>query len=300
MHANQIQAVRRFNRAVTQRIGALNASFLDRGRPLGEARLLYEIGPDGREVSALRQTLGLDSGYLSRLLRSLERKGLVRTRRGTDDRRGRRVEPTCRGINELAEYERRSDGFAKSLLLPLNADQRQHLVAAMAEVERLMRAAAVEIRMEAADSAAAIWCLQEYFRELAARFAGGFDPATSISARPDELTPPDGCFAVARLDGAPVGCGALKTKDAAIGEIKRMWVAASARGLGVGRRILGVLEEQARQFGLRTLRLETNEALTEARHLYSSSGYAEVPAFNDEPYADHWFEKTGLDEPAKD
>ena len=131
METDQIRRVRSFNRTVTQRIGALNSSFLDRGRPLGEARLLYEIGPDGRDVSVLREKLALDSGYLSRLLRSLEGQGLVRTRRRGGDGRGRYVEPTRTGIDELEEYERRSDGFAKSLLLPLSSNQRDRLVAAM-------------------------------------------------------------------------------------------------------------------------------------------------------------------------
>src|SRR5271155_6218631 len=245
MDTDQIRQVRRFNRTVTQRIGALNSSFLDRGRPLGEARLLYEIGPDGRDVSMLREKLALDSGYLSRLLRSLERQGLVRTRRGGGDGRGRYVEPTRTGIDELEEYERRSDGFAKSLLLPLSSDQRDRLVAAMAEVEKLMRAAAVELRVEKPDSDAARWCLATYYRGLAERFEGGYDPATALPLGPDNLIPPTGCFIVAYLDGAPIGCGALKVKekDATIGEIKRMWVAAGARGLGVGRRMLMALEE---------------------------------------------------------
>src|SRR5277367_539713 len=167
MQIDQIHRVRSFNRAVTQRIGALNNSFLDRGRPLGEARLLYEIGPDGREVRVLRERLALDSGYLSRLLRSLERQGLVRMRRGASDGRGRYVEPTRPGIDELEEYERRSDGFAKSLLLPLSSKQRERLVAAMTEVEKLVRAATVEIRLEKPHSAAALLCLEAYYRELA-------------------------------------------------------------------------------------------------------------------------------------
>jgi DNA-binding MarR family transcriptional regulator/GNAT superfamily N-acetyltransferase len=300
MEAEQIRKVRSFNRTVTHRIGALNSSFLDRGRPLGEARLLYEIGPDGREVSALRERLALDSGYLSRLLRSLERQGLVRTRRGTGDGRGRHVEPTRAGLDELVEYERRSDSFAKSLLLPLSSKQRERLVAAMTEVERLMRAAAVEIRVEQADSAAAQGCLETYYRELAERFAGGYDPAMARPLGPDKLTPPTGCFLVAYLDGAPIGCGALKATDATIGEIKRMWVAAGARGLGVGRRMLMSLEQHARQFGLGVLRLDTNEALTEAQNLYRTSGYQEVARFNDEPYAHHWFEKVGLTEQETD
>ena len=300
METDQIRCVRSFNRTVTQRIGALNSSFLDRGRPLGEARLLYEIGPDGREVSVLREKLTLDSGYLSRLLRSLERQGLVRTRRRASDGRGRYVEPTRDGIDELEEYERRSDGFARSLLLPLSSNQRDRLVAAMAEVERLMRAAAVEIRVEQTDSAAARWCLETYYRELAGRFAGGYDPATARPLGPDKLIPPTGCFLVAYLDGAPIGCGALKAADATIGEIKRMWVAAGARGLGVGRRMLMSLEDHARQFGLGVLRLDTNKALKEAQNLYRTSGYQEVARFNDEPYAHHWFEKVGLTAPETD
>src|SRR5271155_4174700 len=248
MDTDQIRQVRRFNRTVTQRIGALNSSFLDRGRPLGEARLLYEIGPDGRDVSVLREKLALDSGYLSRLLRSLERQGLVRTRRGAGDGRGRDVEPTRTGIDELGGYARRSDGFAKSLLVPLSSNKRDRLVAAMAEVETLMRAAAVELRIERPDSASALWCLETYYQELAERFEAGYDPATALPLGADNLVSPTGCFIVAYLDGTPIGCGALKVKEATIGEIKRMWVAAGARGLGVGRRMLMSLEEHARQF----------------------------------------------------
>jgi ribosomal protein S18 acetylase RimI-like enzyme len=96
---------------------------------------------------------------------------------------------------------------------------------------------------------------------------------------------------VATLRGDPIGCGALKFHDNEPTEIKRMWVAESARGLGLGRRILSELESHARMQGTRTLRLETNKSLAEAIRLYRSAGYVEVAAFNDEPYAHHWFEK---------
>jgi DNA-binding MarR family transcriptional regulator/GNAT superfamily N-acetyltransferase len=291
MANEQIRAVRSFNRTVTRRVGALDASFLDRGRPLGEARLLYEIGNEGSEVGALRDRLGLDSGYLSRLLRSFEGQGLVRTRRRAGDGRLRYAAPTPRGIAELAEYERRSDGFAASLLAPLGAGQRDRLVAAMAEVERLLRASAVEIRLERSDSAAARRCLEQYFAEIGRRFAGGFDAAASPSPGPAELTPPRGCFLIARLDGAAVGCGMLRAAEAATGEIKRLWVEASVRGLGIGRRLLGELEAEARRFGLARVRLDTNAVLSEAQNLYRSSGYREIPRYNDDPYAHYWFEK---------
>ena len=294
MSAGQVRQVRSFNRAVSRRIGALNDSFLGRGRPLGEAQLLYEIGRNGAEVRDLRARLGLDSGYVSRLLRSLEGQGLLMAQPAANDRRVRRATLTRRGLREIAELDRRADAFAESVLAPLRAALRDRLVAAMAEVERLIQASAVEIQADASDSADARWCLAQYFRELAGRFEAGFDPARSISANAAELTPPAGAFVIARLHGQSVGCGALKVKDRNIGEIKRMWVSPAARGLGVGRRILDKLEALAREFGVSVLRLETNRTLKEAQALYRSCGYLEVEPFNDEPYAHHWFEKVQI------
>ena len=207
MDRDHVRQVRSFNRTVTQRVGALTDDFLDRGRPLGASRLLYEIGRDGAEVRELRAHLDLDSGYVSRLLRALERQGLVRGDASPRDARVRRVTLTPKGRREVAELDRRSDAFATSVLAPLSAAQRQSLTAAMAEVERLMRASAIRIESEAAGIADALWCLAEYFSELATRFEAGFDPARSISASAEELTPPAGVFVVARLGGRPVGCG---------------------------------------------------------------------------------------------
>jgi len=135
------------------------------------------------------------------------------------------------------------------------------------------------------------WCLEQYFAELDDRFDAGFDPALSIPADAHELVPPAGAFFIARLRERPVGCGALKLHRDAPAELKRMWIAPAARGLGVGRRLLQELERHAREAGAAVLRLETNHALTEAIALYRRSGYLEVDAFNDEPYAHHWFEK---------
>lgn len=297
MDADQVRQVRSFNRTVSQQIGALNDNFLNRGRPLGEARLLYEIGRDGAEVRDLRARLELDSGYVSRLLRSLERQGLANARPAANDGRVRRATLTRKGLREVVELDRRSNAFAKSVLAPLSAAQRDRLIVAMAEIERLMRASAVQIKAEAPDGADARWCLEAYFRELAGQFKTGFDPAKSISAHADELTSPAGVFVIARLGGQPIGCGALKVKDRKIGEIKRMWVSAHARGLGVGRRVLETLEAHARKFGLGTLRLETNRTLKEAQALYRKCGYREVAPFNDEPYAHHWFEKSRSGDP---
>lgn len=286
-----VAQVRSFNRLVTERVGALNDNYLGRDRPLGEARVLWEIGADGCDLRRLRSRLALDSGYLSRLLRSLEAAGLVTVGRSDVDRRVRTARLTPAGLAERDALDRGSDELARSFLEPLSEARRERLVAAMAEVERLLTAALVEI--DAVDPAQrdAQLCLRAYFAELGERFDAGFDPALSISAELREMRPPAGLFLLATLRGEPVGCGALKLHDQEPTELKRMWVARSARGLGIGRRLLTELERRAAVEGARVVRLETNRALTEAIALYRSAGYREVDAFNDEPYAHHWFEK---------
>jgi DNA-binding MarR family transcriptional regulator/GNAT superfamily N-acetyltransferase len=291
MDGATISQVRRFNRIVTQRVGALNDRFLARNRPLGEARLLWEIGQQGRDVRSLRTQLGLDSGYVSRLLRSLEAAGLVAVGSKDSDRRVRVARLTPSGLSERALLDQRSDELAESLLAPLGARQRARMVAAMAEVERLLSAAMVEVTpIDPADPRAR-YCVQAYFAELERRFDGGFDPARSITADDEELRPPAGLLLVVSLGADPIGCGALKFHDNEPAELKRMWVDESARGLGVGRRLLGELEHHAATHGAGAVRLETNTALTEAIQLYRSAGYAEVIPFNNEAYAHHWFEK---------
>jgi DNA-binding MarR family transcriptional regulator/GNAT superfamily N-acetyltransferase len=286
-----IAQARRFNRIVTQRVGALNDHFLTRDRSLGEARLLWEIGPEGRDVRALRTQLDLDSGYLSRLLRSLETAGMITVGLKKSDKRVRIARLTRRGAAERAVLDRSSDELATSLLAPLNPKQRARLVVAMADVEKLLTAAMVGIAPIDPAHPYAQHCLREYFAELDRRFDTGFDPARSIPAAEAEMRPPAGLFLVATLRDEPIGSGALKFHQKEPAEIKRMWVAESARGLGVGRRILGELEKHAAQHGARAVRLETNRTLVEAISLYRSAGYLEVPAFNDEPYAHHWFAK---------
>jgi DNA-binding MarR family transcriptional regulator len=291
MDATPVAHVRRFNRTVTQRLGVLEETYLSRARPIGQARLLWEIGPDGADVRDLRARLDLDSGYLSRLLRALEADGLVVVEPGAADRRVRTVRLTATGRTERDELDRRSDELAAGLLAPLDSGQRERLTAAMAEVERLLTASTVTVMEADPRRPEARAALAAYAAELDGRFDAGFDPAGSIPAEAADLTPPAGLLLVATLHGEAIGCGALKFHDGAPAEIKRMWVAPSARGLGLGRRLLAELEARAREHGVPVLHLETNRTLTEAIALYRSAGYREVAAFNGEAYAHHWFEK---------
>jgi ribosomal protein S18 acetylase RimI-like enzyme len=138
---------------------------------------------------------------------------------------------------------------------------------------------------------AAAHCLAAYTAELADRF--GFDPHAGSTVAPDEMRPPRGLLLVATgPGGTPLGCGALRLAAAAPrAEIKRLWVSGDARGLGLGRRLLTALETRARDLGASAVRLDTHGSLTAALALYRATGYREIPRYNDNPYAHHWFEK---------
>ncbi|MCK9496927.1 MAG: helix-turn-helix domain-containing GNAT family N-acetyltransferase [Dehalococcoidia bacterium] len=283
-----VPQVRSFNRLVTERIGALSDEYLARGRPLGASRLLWEVGVAGADVRDLRVRLGLDSGYLSRLLRNLEAEGLIEVVVSPEDRRVRLARLTSKGRMERVVLDRRSDELAESLLAPLSEGQRGRLVAAMAEVERLLTASAAELReVDPADPDVA-HCLHEFFGELGRRAARPVTEEDVPTA--EDMRAPHGVFVVAYLKGAPIGCAGLKQHDG-FAEVKRMWVDAGARGLGLGRRLLDHVEGLARARGIEVLRLDTNEHLTEAIGMYRSAGYEQIPPYSDEPFATHWFEK---------
>ncbi|MDG4760914.1 helix-turn-helix domain-containing GNAT family N-acetyltransferase [Micromonospora sp. WMMD710] len=294
MDSTLIAAVRRFNRTVTQRVGALDDEYMAQGRPLGQARLLWEIGPAGAEVAALRARLGLDSGYLSRLLRTLESEGLITVGQADQaggDGRIRTVQLTDAGRTEWTQLDERSDELAASILEPLTENRRERLVTAMAEVERLLIGSMVVIEPCPPGDPRVRACLRAYVRDIARRFDDGFDPALSKQLPDEALIPPAGVVLLATLNTEPIGCGAVKLHRDAPAEIKRVWVADTVRGLGVGRRLLSELERYAAERGATAVRLDTNRNLTEAIALYRATGYREIEAYNTEYYAHHWFEK---------
>ena len=246
--------------------------------------MLFEIGERGATPRDIRARLGLDSGYLARMLRALERDGLVRAQPGAD-RRTKRLTLTPAGRAEMAELDQISDELAAATLAPLTPEQRQRLLRAQHEVRRLLAISMVSIEPEDPGSADARWCLGHYFADLAERFEEPFDPAKTLPTAPGDL------FLLARFDGQPAGCGVLKALDPETGEILRMWVDRPHRGLGIAGRLLEALEGHASERGHTTVRLYTNRSLDEAKALYRSRGYVEIPRYNDDPYANHWFEK---------
>ncbi|MFI6618514.1 GNAT family N-acetyltransferase [Streptomyces sp. NPDC050528] len=283
-----VAAFRQFNRYFTRRIGALDDHYLGQDRPLGEARLLFEIG-DGVSLRELRGRLALDAGYLSRMAKSLEAQGLVRLTVPPHDTRLRLIELTDAGRVEVKEQHRRANALAAGLLTTLTAPQRTELTHALATTQRLLRLAGITVALVDGAAEDARACLDAYAADIDARFPEGFDKADLV--RPDEVTGDAGAFFVAYEEGRPVACGALRTLEPGVGEIRHVWVHPDARRLGLARRILTHLELAAVEHDFSVVRLDTHAALTEAQAMYRACGYAEIPAYVDHVYADHWFEK---------
>jgi len=289
MPPDPVSRVRRFNRAVTSEVGALDTSFLGRSRPLGAARVLNAIGHGRSDVASVRDYLGLDSGLMSRLLRGLEDEGLVETVAHPDDARRRIARLTRKGRREFQAYEALSDAQAEAILA--RHPRREELLAAMDIVASALGRDRIALEEMDPRRDEARYCLGEYYAELARRFANGFDVSLSRDPEAKDMIRSRGVFLVAMSDGLPIGCVGLKGSGGDVAEIKRLWVAGAARGLGLGRRLMDAAEAAARELSIKVLRLDTNRALTEALQFYRGAGWTEIDRFNDDPYPDFFFEK---------
>ena len=286
-----VATLRRFNRSWSQRVGVLDESFLGSGRPLGPSRLLFELRSGASSVRELRERMDLDSGYLSRLLRQLEAEGLISVTPDPADARRRVVTLTKRGVAAQQDLDDRSDALAHGLVDALSDRQRVRLAECLDQADRLVRAATVSIDVVDPASEAARTAVAAYFRELDETFEGGFDVAAG-AADEHTLGGATGRFIVAISNGVVVGCGGLQSLTDDIGEIKRMWVHRDWRGLGLAGRLLRRLEEESAALGHQVVRLDTNSSLADALAMYRAAGYVEIPRYNDNPYPDHWFEKS--------
>ena len=287
--SDDIKRVRRFNRAVTSAVGALDSTFLGRGRPLGSARVINAIGQGRSDVAALRAYLGLETSLMSRLLRGLEEEGLVETIPHRQDARRRIVRLTRAGKTEYRAYETLSNNQANRLLSGYTRPEA--LLAAMDLVASVLGRERIAIEEADPQSEAARHCLDSYYEELALRFEQGFEVARSRNPLAEQMLRPHGAFLLAMSDGLPIGCVGLKGVAVGLAEVKRLWIAPCARGLGLSKRLMERVEGVARELSIDRLRLDTNRALPEAKSLYLKTGWKEIERFNDDPYADSFFEK---------
>ncbi len=286
----ETEVLRRFNRTYTQRIGALDESFLGLGLPLGAARLVFEIGEAGATARELRVPARARLGHLARQLRGSRSDGLVQVAPDPGDRRRRTVRLTREGRALRRRLDDRSEQLAERLVAPLTPRQRQRLTDALATADLLVRAATVEIRrVHPADPSRG--------ERGAAATSGarravphGFDPGDP--ADDEAMAPGAGAFVVATSDGEPVACGGVQALGPRIGEIKRMWVHPGWRGAGLGLAAAAPPRAGRRwSSGHAEVRLDTNGTLVEAIAMYERAGYRHIDRYNDNPYAQAWFEK---------
>lgn len=284
-----IARLRRFNRVVTREIGALDISYLGRGRPLGAARVLQLVTATGTDVAELRRRLDLDTGLLSRLLRSLESEGLVHLETDPADRRRRIAVLTGAGQTELQVYNQL--GHAKAQAVFDRAGSRQQaLIDAMDLIATVMLQDQVEIRDADPDDAAALACIAAYYKLL---LTFPFLTADMLPLPlPDapKYRPPHGAFLVAWSDDLPIGCVSLRPLEPGIAEVKRLWVDPVARGQGLARRLMRAIEFRARDMGFNQLKLDSNTVLTAAVALYKADGWIEATPYTGFP-ANIWMAK---------
>ncbi|MEP3121809.1 MAG: helix-turn-helix domain-containing GNAT family N-acetyltransferase [Nisaea sp.] len=284
-----ISRFRRFSRAVTSEVGALDTSFLGLGRPLGSARVLNAIGQGRSDVADVRSYLGLDSGLMSRLLRSLEEEGLIEVSSDKQDGRKRQAKLTETGKAAFADYERLSNERAADLLA--EHSNPKALLEAMDLIASALGRQRWQFEERDPRDPDSVYCLEEYYAELNRRFEIGFDVTLSADPDAEDMLAPRGCFILCLSDGLPIGCVGLKGTDKGYAEIKRLWVSPAARGLGMAKRLMSEVEARARELGIALLRLDTNSKLPEAVRLYQTSGWTEIDRFNEDPYPDFFFEK---------
>jgi GNAT superfamily N-acetyltransferase len=148
----------------------------------------------------------------------------------------------------------------------------------------------VQVTVERAEAEVSLVLQEAFFADIAARYPG-WEPGSSQSVEPSDLAPPNGIWLVAYRDGRAVGCGGLQRLDAEIGEVRRIFVDGTERGRGTGRRLLFELEEHARRFGYRRVRLTTGDGQPAALRMFQSAGYEEIPPFTDGVFTRHWMEK---------
>lgn len=275
-----VAAVRRFNRFYTRAIGVLDKGHLGGPYTLAESRVLYEIASRERVTPKdIIAATGLDAGYLSRMVKSFEREGLVSRARSPDDGRSVVLSVTAAGREIYAALHRRTVAQVEGLVGDLSADDQARLVRALADAERLLDAppptAGYALRpLRVGDIG---WVVQrhgvvyareygwdERFEAMCARIAGEFVA---------EFDPQRERAWIAERDGENVGCVFLAKGDATTAKLRLLLVEPSARGLGLGRRLVDECIGFARAAGYETMTLWTQSVLTAARRIYAAAGF---------------------------
>jgi DNA-binding MarR family transcriptional regulator/N-acetylglutamate synthase-like GNAT family acetyltransferase len=274
----RVDAVRRFNRFYTRRIGALQQGLLDTPYTLPQARVLYELGSGGeRTASSLGAELDLDAGYLSRLLHALRRQGLVQGERATHDARQTLLTLTAKGRKAFAQLDSRTREQVGGMLAKLPAQEQERLVGALRTVEKALGGEADEIVLRVHRPGDMGWVIERHGALYAQEY--GWDErfealVAGIAAKfIEELEPQRERCWIAERGGERVGCVFLVKQTATVAKLRLLIVDPSARGAGLGRRLVEECIAFARDKGYRKLVLWTQSSLTAARAIYRKTGF---------------------------
>jgi len=279
-----VEAVRRFNRFWTRRIGVLQQGYLESPFSLTEVRVLYELAHrGGASASELRGELGLDAGYLSRVLRGFERRALISKEPSESDGRRRVLRLTDEGREAFSRLQDRSREDVRAMLDGLSDAEQRRLVGAMATIEGLLGAGpepGEPYLLRPPEPGDLGWVVQrhgilyakeygwdERFEALVARIVADF-----VEGRDDAR---ERCW-IAERDGEPVGCVFLVKRSEDVAQLRLLLVEPSARGLGIGRRLVRECLRFARRSGYHKVVLWTNNVLQAARRIYEAEGFGLV------------------------
>ncbi|HYD58176.1 MAG TPA: helix-turn-helix domain-containing GNAT family N-acetyltransferase [Burkholderiales bacterium] len=279
-----VDAVRRFNRFYTGRIGILPEDYLGSSHTLAEARVIFELGARrAATATELGRDLDLDLGYLSRLLQGLKRRGVVQGRAAAEDARRTVLTLTSRGQKTFQALDARSRKEVGALLESLSATEKAALVEAMGTVERVLGKAPAPVALRPHRPGDMGWVVQahgrlyfeeygwdERFEALVARIVADF--IQRFDAKRER------CW-IAEMAGTPVGCVLIKKQSAATAKLRLLLVEPRARGLGLGKRLVAECIAFARDKGYRKLVLWTQSNLAAARHIYRAEGFRLAKAY---------------------
>jgi DNA-binding MarR family transcriptional regulator/GNAT superfamily N-acetyltransferase len=294
----QVHTVRTFNRYYTMRLGLLRGRYLNSEFSLTEARILYELAHgSGITAAALRRTLSLDAGYISRLLFSFEKRGLLQTKPSRHDRRAMLLKLTASGERTAARLNRQSSREMETLLQTVPASERQALTESLGRVQHILsstehardqKSPAKVIRASLSHAADVRTLLNEYYREVAVTQR---DTPNTVH---NFLTNPDSGFWIAYLGNTPAGCVALKPlkRFRSAAECKRLYVRAQFRRRGIAEALLDAMEDYARSSTLRWIYLDSKDDLQVAIDLYRRRGYKACERYNDNPQATIFLRKS--------
>jgi DNA-binding MarR family transcriptional regulator/N-acetylglutamate synthase-like GNAT family acetyltransferase len=285
----RVTAVRQFNRFYTRQIGLLQEGLLDSPFSLTEARVMYELGHRGETTAKqLADELGLDTGYLSRILRGFKDRGLITRSRSNTDGRQSVLKLTTQGRKAYQPLDRSSDAQVAAMLGSLTDAQQVGLVDSMSKIERLLGPKSdlpVTFMLRSHRPGDMGWIVhrhgilysQEYgwderfealVAEIAAKFVQNYDPRK------------ERCW-IAERDGEIVGSVFLVKKSSTVAQLRLMYVEPNARGLGIGKRLVGESLRFAREARYKKVTLWTNSILLAARHIYKEAGFQKI---DEEPH----------------